>query len=124
MSSTTLDLNDALRGIFKDRDWPFKIMLGAFINCACIALVKVNPIFLPLAFVLWGLTAGYSLRVLRGAIKGDLEKLPDWADPVDLLTSGLSWLAIYFGFSFFILSILAISLMVAAGTTMLKRRKF
>ncbi|MBU6454199.1 MAG: DUF4013 domain-containing protein [Cyanobacteria bacterium REEB67] len=119
MTSTTLDLNDACKGIFKDREWPFKIMVGAFINCAAIGLFKVNPIFLPLCFAMWGLTCGYSLRVLRATIKGDLEKLPDWGDPIDLLVSGLSWLSIYLGFSFFILSILAMSLLVAGATSLI-----
>jgi ABC-type antimicrobial peptide transport system permease subunit len=119
MSSTTLDLNGALKGFFQDREWPFKIMLGGFINCASFGLLRVNPAFLPVSFAMWGLSCGYMLRVMRLAIKGDLEKLPDWSDAIDLLVSGLSWLSISLGFGFFILSILAISLLIAAGTSII-----
>jgi hypothetical protein len=116
MTSTTSDLNGALNGFFKDKEWPFKIMLGGFINCAALGLLKLNPGFVPVSFAMMGLTYGYLLRVLRLAIKGELENLPDWSDTVDLLVSGLSWLSICLGFGFFTLSILAISLLVASDT--------
>jgi hypothetical protein len=120
MSSTTLDLNGALKGLFKDKEWPFKIMLGGFINCVAFGIFTVNPIFVPLSFAMLGLNYGYLLRVLRLAIKGELEKLPDWTAVVDLLVSGLSWLSISLGFGFFALSILAISMLTAGGTTVIK----
>jgi hypothetical protein len=119
MTSPSPDLNLALRGFFADKQWPLKVMIGAFINCSAVALFNINPIFAPICFAFWGLNAGYSLRALRAAVRGDLTALPSWDDPVDLLVSGLSWLSIYLGFSLFILSILVLSLTIASTTTIL-----
>jgi len=119
MTSITLDLNGALKGYFKDKDWPFKIMMGGLVNSAAFLLLKVNPTFIPLSFAMLGLSYGYILRVLRQSIKGELEILPDWTDAVELLVSGLSWLSICMGFGFFVLSLLAISLLFAGQTSLL-----
>jgi vacuolar-type H+-ATPase subunit I/STV1 len=119
MTSTSPDLNGALRGLFKDREWPFKIMMGACINCAAFGLLRVNTLFVPISFGMVGLTYGYLLRAMRQSIKGELETLPGWHDIVDLLTSGLSWLSICLGFGFFVLSLLAISLLAAGNSKIL-----
>ncbi|MBS2006853.1 MAG: DUF4013 domain-containing protein [Cyanobacteria bacterium SZAS TMP-1] len=118
MSSATPDLDAALKGIFKDRDWPLKVMMGGLINLGASTLPIVNPIFLPVSFAMVGLTFGYLLAVLRASIKGDLEKLPDWSGVIDLLVLGLSWEAICLGFGFFTMSVMAISLLVASNTSL------
>jgi len=120
MTSPILDLDGALKGLFKDRDWPFKIMMGGFINCAALALLKVNTGFVPVSFGMLGLTYGYLLRTMRQSIKGELEVLPDWSDITDLLVSGLSWLSICLGFGFFTLSLLVVSLLAADNNKILK----
>jgi hypothetical protein len=118
MSSTTLDLDGALKGFFKDREWLLKIIPGGLINFAALALFRVNTAFLPLSIAILGLSYGYLLRVLRLSIKGELEQLPDWSDTIDLLVSGLSWLSICLGFAFFTLALLSTSLL-AGGLTKL-----
>jgi len=120
MSSATLDLDGALKGFFQDKEWPLKIMLGGLINLSASTLPVINPAFVPISCALLGLSAGYLLRVMRLSIKGELEKLPDWNDILDLLISGLSWFSICMGFFFFILSVLAISLLAAGNTSILK----
>jgi vacuolar-type H+-ATPase subunit I/STV1 len=119
MTSNSPDLDLALRGFFKDREWPFKIMMGACINCAAFGLFRLNALFIPVSFGMVGLTYGYLLRAMRQSIKGELETLPAWNDFVDLLTSGLSWLSICLGFGFFVLSLLAISLIAADNSKVL-----
>jgi len=120
MSSAIPDLDGALKGFFQDKEWPLKIMLGGLINLAAAALPLTNPAFVPISFALLGMSSGYLLRVMRLSIKGELDKLPEWSDIVDLLVSGLSWFSICLGFGFFVLSVLAVSLITAGNTSMLK----
>ncbi len=120
MTSHTSDLDGALKGLFKDRDWPFKIMMGGFILSAAVAILRINTGFVPVTFGMIGLTCGYLLRALRRSIKGELEELPDWSDVTDLLVSGLSWLSICLGFGFFTLFLLVVSLMAAESNKILQ----
>ncbi|CAN5490515.1 hypothetical protein BH11CYA1_BH11CYA1_23200 [soil metagenome] len=114
-SPTTFDLANSYKAIFKDPEWPLKTTIGGFINYTALGAFLFNPAFTPICFVLWALSTGYLLRTLRSTAAGDLEKLPNWGDWLDLLISGLSWLSIAAGFFFFALSTFAISLIIGAS---------
>lgn len=114
-SPTTFDLSNSYRAFFKDPEWPLKTTIGGFINYMALGAFLFNPAFTPICFVLWALSTGYLLRTLRGSAAGDLEKLPQWNDWLDLIISGLSWLSIAAGFFFFALSLFAMSLLIGAG---------
>jgi len=114
-SPTTFDLANSYRAFFKDPEWPLKTTIGGFINYTALGAFLFNPAFIPICFVLWALSTGYLLRTLRGSAAGDLEKLPQWNDWLDLIISGLSWLSIAAGFFFFALSLFAVSLLLGAG---------
>lgn len=83
----------------KDGNWLAKILVGSVITYLSTGIFLLNKAFFPLSFVLSGITVGYILRTMRTAIKGE-DNLPEWNDVLDLLISGLSWLAIATGFFF------------------------
>lgn len=122
----TASLDSAYKSIFQDPDWVLKTSVGSLINLFAFLAFAINPALLPLTFLLLGVSSGYMLRVMRWtitgqytpAINGEEERkatLPPWADFVDLTISGLSWLSIAFGFYFFALSCLLVSLVAAAA---------
>lgn len=114
-SPITFDLNSSFKAFLKDPEWPLKTTIGGFINYMAFGFFVFNPAFAPICFILWALSTGYLLRSLRLSTQGEMEKLPGWHDWLDLVISGLSWLAIAAGFFFFAMSLLAISLMVGVG---------
>ncbi len=114
-SPTTFNLNNSFKAFLKDPEWPLKTTIGGFINYMSLGIFIINPVCIPICFVLSALSTGYLLRSLRMTTNGELEKLPGWNDWMDLTISGLSWLSIAAGFFFFALSVLAISLITAAG---------
>jgi hypothetical protein len=114
-SPTTFDLANSYKAIFKDPEWPLKTTIGGFINYTALGVVLFNPAFIPFCVVLWAISTGYLLRSLRLSAAGELEKLPDWTDWLDLIISGLSWLSIAAGFFFFALSLFVVSLLVGVA---------
>lgn len=110
-----VDPEYAFRSFFKDPEWGRKSALGATFNALSVLLITFKLMLLPIVFLLWAVVAGYQMRVMRLKMADPDAKLPDWNDWVDLLISGLTWLAVYTGFFFFILSIPTISTIIGAA---------
>jgi len=109
-----IDPNGAVRSFFKDPTWRVKAGIGATFNCCSILLLALNPMLLPLSVLLWALVCGYMLKVIRVKIKDPDAPLPEWRDWVDLLISGLTWLAVYTGALFLVMSVLTMAMIFGA----------
>jgi hypothetical protein len=101
--SDGLDPNRAFALFFKDPDWKIKAGLGAVLNAGTLSVVASGAVVLPLvpiAFLILAAVQGYTLRVIRNELKSDnlqdqsLELLPKWNEWLDLMISGLTWLAV------------------------------
>ncbi|HNB20797.1 MAG TPA: DUF4013 domain-containing protein [Candidatus Melainabacteria bacterium] len=115
---SALDPDIAARAFFRDPQWLFKTGIGGFLNVLSFILCALNYLLIPVAFLLWGLVTGYVLRAARMHIKNPTEKLPDWNDWVDLLISGLTWMAIYTGQLIFFFSVFSTLMLVGLSTGM------
>lgn len=93
-----LDPNLAFRHLVKDPDWTFKVGVGGIFNALSLVVLCGGLMMLPASFCCWALNTGYILRVMRSKMKDPEAKLPDWNDWLDLFISGMSWLAIAYGF--------------------------
>ncbi|MCW5822033.1 MAG: DUF4013 domain-containing protein [Cyanobacteria bacterium TGS_CYA1] len=93
-----LDPNQAIRQLVKDPDWTFKVGVGGIFNALSLVVLCGGLMMLPASFCCWALNTGYILRVMRSKMKDPEAKLPDWNDWLDLFISGMSWLAIAYGF--------------------------
>jgi hypothetical protein len=113
-----VDPDLAWKGLFLDEDWMFKIGIGGVANAASMLLIMQTRLFAPLCFALIAMVAGYTLRVIRYKVLNPESKLPDWDNPIELLVSGLSWLAIQFGFWLLVLSAATVLLLFASSTGM------
>src|SRR5690349_8722429 len=100
-----LDPDLAARAFFRDPQWLFKTGIGGFLNVLSFTLCALNYLLIPIAFLLWGLVTGYVLRAARTHIKNPEDRLPEWNDWLDLLISGLTWMAIYTGQLLFFFSV-------------------
>ncbi len=112
---TVPDPNRAVKSFFADPDWRAKTALGATFNALSLVIFFFNPMLLPVVFIFWALVAGYRMRVMRTKIADPFCALPAWAEWVDLLISGLTWLAVYTGFVVFLLSIPTIAILVGSA---------
>lgn len=95
---SVLDPNLAFRQLVKDPDWNFKVGVGGIFNALSLVVLCGGLMMLPASFCCWALNTGYVLRVMRSKMKDPEAKLPDWNDWLDLFISGMSWLAIAYGF--------------------------
>ena len=91
-----LDAQYAWDSVLKDPDWMFKMGIGGMINAGCMLLAFSSFYFTPFAFAFLALIAGYTLRFIRYRVKDPDIKLPLWNEWLELLMSGLTWLAIQF----------------------------
>jgi hypothetical protein len=98
-----LDPNRAFANFFKDPEWKIKAGLGAVLNAGTLSAVASGAVVLPLvpiAFLILAAVQGYTLRVIRNELKSDnlndksSESLPKWNEWLDLMISGLTWLAV------------------------------
>lgn len=96
--TTVLDPNQAFKSLIGDPDWTFKIGVGGIFNAMSLIVLWGGVMMLPVSFCCWALTTGYVLRVLRSKSRDPQAKLPDWNEWLDLFVSGMSWLAIAYGF--------------------------
>ncbi|MDR3612401.1 MAG: DUF4013 domain-containing protein [Candidatus Obscuribacterales bacterium] len=103
VDSDGLDPNRAFALFFKDPDWKLKAGLGAVLNAGTLSVVASGAVVLPLvpiAFLILAAVQGYTLRVIRNELKSDNlqdkspELLPKWNEWLDLMISGLTWLAV------------------------------
>lgn len=96
-TNSGLDPNLAFRLFFQDPDWRVKSGIGGVLTAGAFLLFFLNSLFIPLAFALWALLIGYNLRLIRSKIADMNAPLPKWNDWLDLLISGLTWIAVAFG---------------------------
>jgi len=76
-----MDIERSFSYVFRDRDWPKKLLLGGLMN-------------LPIVdFVLFPACMGYSLRVLKASAHENEPRLPEWADFGQYWVSGLLQIA-------------------------------
>ncbi len=96
--STVLEPNLAVKSLISDPDWTFKVGVGGIFNALSLIVLWGGMMMLPASFCCWALNTGYILRVMRSKMANPEAKLPDWNDWLDLFVSGMSWLAIAYGF--------------------------
>lgn len=118
--SGRLDVDQALKGFLQDPDWMFKIGVGGTIYAVCLVLGLASPFCAPVVFALLALTNGYLLRIARYKVLDRDSKLPPWDNWMELFISGLTWLAIQFGFLLLILSVFTVSLLIGAASGAIK----
>lgn len=92
------DADLAVKGFFRDPEWMFKIGIGQVINASILLLGIANPLLFPVLLALMSLTTGFALRVVRFRALNVEDKLPEWNEWLELIVSGLTWLALQFGF--------------------------
>lgn len=112
---TGLDPNLAVKTFFQDADWRFKTGVGAVLNASCFLFAVMNSFLVPLAFCLAAVVAGYVMRVIRTKIQDQASPLPPWNDWLDLLISGMTWIAVFCGQSLIVLSLLTVLLQVGSA---------
>lgn len=110
-----LDPNKAIKLFFSDPDWRAKAGIGGIFSGGAIILFCLGPMFIPIAFCLWGLLTGYYLRLVRAKIADMQAPLPPWNDWLDLLISGITWIAVAFGQSLVPISIATTTLLCATA---------
>lgn len=94
----SFDADLAVKGFFRDPDWMFKIGIGQVVNASALLIGLANPMLFPLLLALSSLTTGFSLRMVRFRALAVEDKLPEWNEWLELTVSGLTWLALLFGF--------------------------
>jgi hypothetical protein len=92
------DAELAVKGFFRDPEWMFKIGIGQVINASILLLGMANPLMFPVLLAFMSLTTGYALRMVRFRALSIEDKLPEWNEWLELVVSGLTWLALQFGF--------------------------
>jgi len=94
-----IDAQLAWDGVFRDPEWMFKTGLGGMLSAASLVLSAASLMTWPLSIAISAVLAGYVLRVARARIADTNAKLPEWNEWMDLLMSGLSWMAVQFVFN-------------------------
>jgi hypothetical protein len=112
---SSIDPELAWKSLFGDREWGKKVSVGATFNALSIILLLTNPLLLPIVFIFWALVCGYLHKVIHAKIADPNAPLPPWKDWLELVISGLTWLAVATGFFFFIISIPTVSLLFGAA---------
>jgi hypothetical protein len=92
-----IDADLAVKGFFDDEDWMAKVGVGHMVNTGAFFLA-LGVITMPLALAAMGYSQGYQLRLMRARLKQLDCRLPGWEDWLELLISGLTWLACQFCF--------------------------
>jgi len=114
--NTHLAVDEAVRLMFADPEWNFKLGIGCLINGGACALLLVNIILLPISFCLWSLVAGYVIMTTNAKVDNPHSKLPVWTNYLDLLIGGGIWIAVsVLHFAIFLL-IVFLSLLIGAMT--------
>lgn len=116
---STFDPNLAVGAFFRDPQWLFKTGIGGLLNVVSFILCALSYMLIPVAFLIWGVVTGYVLRAARLHIKKPDDKLPQWNDWMDLLISGLTWMAIYTGQLLFFFSVLSTLMVTGLSTGMI-----
>lgn len=114
-ANSGLDPNQAIKMFFSDPDWRAKAGIGGIFSGGAIILLFLGPMFIPVAFCFWGLLTGYYLRLVRAKIADMKAPLPPWNDWLDLLISGITWIAVAFGQTLVPISIATTMLLCASA---------
>ncbi len=114
-SNVGLDPNKAIKLFFSDPEWRVKAGIGGIFSGGAVLLFCLGPMFIPVAFCFWGLLTGYYLRLVRAKIADMQAPLPPWNDWLDLLISGITWLAVAFGQTLVPISIATTTLLCATA---------
>jgi len=112
LPAVQLDPNQAMRLFFTDPDWRLKSIVGGTLGAAALLMLFLHKLLIPVAFCLWALLAGYNLRLIRSKIADINAPLPKWDDWSDLFISGLTWIALSFGYWLLVSSVTTIALVV------------
>jgi hypothetical protein len=109
-------LNPALayRSFLADPDWRAKVALGGTFNALALVCILAQFMLLPVVFIFWALNCGYQLKIIRTRILKPDAPLPAWGDWLDLLISGLTWLAVSTGFMVFLFTTPTIALILGS----------
>jgi hypothetical protein len=103
----------ALSSYVKDPDLMPKTGIGGIINAvALVSLILTAGLLAPVSLALMGLANGYVLRHMRFRVGKQDSPLPDWDEWLDLFVSGITWLALQFGYALIIISVATISFML------------
>jgi len=86
-----MDIGKAFTFVFEDDQWITKVLIAAAILLLGILFSWLLAIPLLLAFAL---ISGYMVAITRQAIRGDLNKLPEWEDWGTLIADGLKLIVI------------------------------
>lgn len=89
----TVSVDDAVKGLFKDRDWVNKTGIGGILAAAAVVAGLYHFACLPIVVACWALMVGYTLRVMRTNVADPKAKLPEWNEWGDLFLSGITWIA-------------------------------
>jgi len=81
--SPAFDFAKALRFVFDDPDWVKKVLFGGLF--ALLSALIVGVFFL----------AGYTVRLIRNAARGEARPLPDWDDLGGIFQDGLPAVGVY-----------------------------
>ena len=107
------DPDIALSSYIKDPDLMPKTGIGGVINAlALVSLLLTGGLLAPVSLALMGLTNGYILRHMRFRVSKQDSPLPDWDEWLDLFVSGITWLAVQFGYALLIISVATTSYMI------------
>lgn len=108
-----LNPNQAFKSFFADPEWRMKALIGGIFGAIGFFLFFLHPLTIPFSFCFWGLLTGYYLRVIRTKIVDINSPLPQWNDWLDLLISGITWIAVSFGQIMLPLSISTVLFLIA-----------
>jgi hypothetical protein len=86
-----MDIGKSFTFVFEDDDWITKLLLAAAILLLGVLFSWMLLIPLILAFALLG---GYSAKITRQVIGGELDRLPEWDDWGALIADGLKVIVI------------------------------
>lgn len=92
------DADLAVKGFFRDPEWMFKAGIGGMINACGLVTGLANPLMLPALLALSSLTLGFAMRAVRYRALEVEDKLPEWNEWLELFVSGLTWVALQFGY--------------------------
>ena len=97
MNNLKFNPNNAFKLFFQDKNWTLKTGIGGIINATAIIILFFSPVFIPISVCLFALNIGYILKCVNHKLAKKAD-LPDYDGFVDLLLSGLNWMALWFSY--------------------------
>lgn len=105
---SSLDFGRSISFFFQDPDWIKKLLLGSLFTLLSFFIVG------------WFFIAGYMIRLIRRAARGEAYPLPDWDDLGGIFGDGVAAVGVYLGYLLppvflFVLVTVGVSLSTAGG---------